>query len=140
VFTWPWPNWSVIRSNGKRSVLGFAGAFRISEVVASNVKDLEFCDEGVRVTIRRWKTDQEGKGQTIAILPGDGTFCPVRLLREWLDAAGVTEGALLKLYWEAAQGTTRRSHPTAPPKVASPLTKMPFPHNTKTSVGACLRK
>jgi len=45
-------------------ILGFAGAFRMSEVVALNVEDLEF--EGVRITIRRSKTDQEGKGQTIA--------------------------------------------------------------------------
>jgi hypothetical protein len=70
-------------------MLGFAGAFRKSEVVALNVEDLEFCDEGVRATIRRSKTDQEGKGQTIAILRGTGSFCPVRLLREWLDVAGV---------------------------------------------------
>jgi site-specific recombinase XerC len=49
-------------------MLGFAGAFRKSEVVALNVEDLEFCDEGVRVTIRRSKPDQEAKGQTIAIL------------------------------------------------------------------------
>jgi hypothetical protein len=63
-------------------MLGFAGAFRKSEVVALNVEDLEFCDEGVRITIRRSKTDQEGKGQTIAILRGAGPFCPVRLLHE----------------------------------------------------------
>lgn len=53
-------------------MLGFAGAFRKSEVVALNVEDLAFCDEGVRITIRRSKTDQEGQGQTIAILPGAG--------------------------------------------------------------------
>jgi integrase len=77
-------------------MLGFAGAFRKSEVVALNVDDLEFCDEGVRVTIRRSKTDQEGKGQTVPILRGAGPFCPVRLLREWLDAAGIFEGALFR--------------------------------------------
>jgi hypothetical protein len=44
-------------------MLGFAGAFRKSGVVALNAEDLEFCDEGVRVTIRRSKTDQEAKGQ-----------------------------------------------------------------------------
>jgi hypothetical protein len=35
-----------------------------------NLADLEFCDQGVRVTIRRRKTDQEGKGHTVAILRG----------------------------------------------------------------------
>jgi site-specific recombinase XerC len=77
-------------------MVGFAGAFRKSEVVALNVEDLEFCDEGVRVTIRRSKADQEAKGQIIAVLRGAGPFCPVRLLREWLDAAGITEGALFR--------------------------------------------
>jgi site-specific recombinase XerC len=77
-------------------MLGFAGAFRKSEVVALNVEDLEFCDEGIRVTIRRSKADQEGKGETIAVLRGVGPFCPVRLLREWLDAAGIIEGALFR--------------------------------------------
>jgi integrase len=77
-------------------MLGFAGAFRKSEVVALNVEDLEFCDEGVRVTIRRSKTDQEAKGQIIAVLRGAGPFCPVRLLREWLDAAGIIGGALFR--------------------------------------------
>jgi site-specific recombinase XerC len=77
-------------------MLGFAGAFRKSEVVALNVEDLEFCCEGVRATIRRSKTDQEGKGQTIAVLRGSGPFCPVKLLREWLEVAGITEGALFR--------------------------------------------
>jgi integrase len=77
-------------------MLGFAGAFRKSEVVALNVEDLEFCDEGVRVTIRRSKTDQECKGQTIAVQRGAGPFCPVRLVREWLDAAGIVGGALFR--------------------------------------------
>jgi hypothetical protein len=49
-------------------LLGFAGAFRRSELVALDVTDLEFCDGGMRVHIRRSKTDQEGAGDTIAIV------------------------------------------------------------------------
>jgi integrase len=85
-------------------MLGFAGAFRKSEVVALNVEDLEFCDEGARVTIRRSKTDQEAKGQTIAVLRGAGPFCPVRFLREWLDAAGIIEGALFQQVPKGGKG------------------------------------
>jgi site-specific recombinase XerD len=48
-------------------MLGFGGAFRRSELVALDVADVEFSDEGVRVTIRRSKTDQEGAGQTIEV-------------------------------------------------------------------------
>jgi hypothetical protein len=43
---------------------------RSQEVVALNVEDLEFCDEGVRVTIRCSKADQEARGQTITVLRG----------------------------------------------------------------------
>jgi site-specific recombinase XerD len=57
-------------------LLGFAGAFRRSELVALNVEDLEFCDGGLRVSIRKSKTDQEGLGTTIAIVPGCAV-CPI---------------------------------------------------------------
>jgi integrase len=47
-------------------LVGFAGAFRRSELVALNVEDLEESELGYKVTIRHSKTDQEGAGQTIA--------------------------------------------------------------------------
>jgi hypothetical protein len=61
-------------------LLGFAGAFRRSELVALDVTDLEFCDGGMRVRIRRSKTDQEGGGDTIAIAKGS-VACPVKAVR-----------------------------------------------------------
>jgi len=51
-------------------LLGFAGALRRSELVALNVEDLQFCEGGLRVTIRKSKTDQEGVGATIGIVSG----------------------------------------------------------------------
>jgi site-specific recombinase XerD len=84
---------------GKRDrallLLGFAGAFRRSELVALNVDDLEFCDSGLRVTIRRSKTDQQAAGQTIAIVRGS-IVCPVAALRGWLEAARVTSGPVFR--------------------------------------------
>jgi site-specific recombinase XerD len=76
-------------------LLGFGGAFRRAELVALEVADLEETDEGLRVTIRRSKTDQEGHGVTIAIVRG-GACCPVRAVRAWLDAAEITEGPLFR--------------------------------------------
>jgi site-specific recombinase XerD len=76
-------------------LLGFGGAFRRSELVALDVADLEQTESGLRVTIRRSKTDQEGIGTTIAIVRG-GVCCPVKALRAWLDAAGITEGAVFR--------------------------------------------
>jgi integrase len=84
---------------GKRNraliLLGFGGAFRRSELVALDVADFEETDAGLRVTIRRSKTDQEGEGAVIAIARGT-VVCPVRALREWLDAAGIESGALFR--------------------------------------------
>ena len=84
---------------GKRDrailALGFAGAFRRSELVALDVADLAEDPDGLRVTVRRSKTDQEGAGVEKAI-PRGRFIRPVALLREWLDAAGITEGPLFR--------------------------------------------
>jgi site-specific recombinase XerD len=76
-------------------LLGFAGAFRRSELVALNVDDLEETSEGMLVRLRRSKTDQEGVGRRVAIPRGE-IACPVAALRAWLDAAGITEGAIFR--------------------------------------------
>lgn len=84
---------------GKRDrallLLGFAGAFRRSELVALTVADLEETPHGLRVTIRKSKTDQQGAGQTLAILRGD-VHCPVAALQDWLQAAGISESYLFR--------------------------------------------
>jgi integrase len=76
-------------------LMGFGGALRRSELVALDVADLEETEDGLRVTIRRSKTDQEGHGVTIAIVRG-GTCCPVKALKAWLDAAGITAGPVFR--------------------------------------------
>jgi len=79
-----------IRSQRDKAIilLGFAGGFRRSEIVSLNVEDLKFKDKTLRVTLRRSKTDQEGRGRTIVILPGQNpNTCPVAAVRVWLTAA-----------------------------------------------------
>jgi site-specific recombinase XerD len=76
-------------------LLGFAGAFRRSELVALDVADMAETETGLLVTIRRSKTDQEGEGVIIAIARGD-VVCPARALREWLDAAGIETGPIFR--------------------------------------------
>lgn len=75
--------------------LGFAGAFRRSELVALDVSDLRQDKDGLRVVVRRSKTDQEGRGFEKAI-PHGRYIRPVALVREWLDAAGITEGPVFR--------------------------------------------
>jgi integrase len=88
-------------------LLGFAGAFRRSELVALNVADLQFCDDGLRVTIRRSKTDQEGLGATIAIVRGS-TACPVRAVRTWIEMAGILDGPLFRPVTRTGRVSSRR--------------------------------
>jgi integrase len=78
-------------------LLGWAGAFRRSALVALDVRDLVVDAEGLAVTLRRDKTDQEGRGRTIAIpFSSSAEVCPGRSVRAWLDAAGVSEGAIFR--------------------------------------------
>jgi site-specific recombinase XerD len=76
-------------------LLGFAGTFRRSKLVALDVADLQETDAGFLVTIRRSKTGQEGAGQTIAIIRGS-IACPVEAVRTWLNAASIIEGAIFR--------------------------------------------
>jgi site-specific recombinase XerD len=76
-------------------LLGFAGAFRRSELVALNCEDIAQTETGLTVVIRRSKTDQEGEGATIAIVRGS-IACPVEALKAWRDAASITTGPVFR--------------------------------------------
>lgn len=93
---------------GKRDkallLLGFAGAFRRSELVGLEVADIAEESSGLRVVIRKSKTDQEGKGQSIAITRGE-VFCPVVAVFEYLEAAGIKEGPIFRAVTKS--GTVR---------------------------------
>lgn len=86
---------------GKRDrallLLGFAGAFRRSELVSGRVDDVAFTADGLIFTLRRSKTDQEGQGLKKGIPYGANVAtCPVRALRAWLDAAGISSGPIFR--------------------------------------------
>ena len=76
-------------------LLGFAGSLRRSELVALDVEDLEESNEGLLVTIRHSKTDQEGAGDFVSI-PHGSRLRPVAALKAWLEAAGITEGPIFR--------------------------------------------
>ncbi len=76
-------------------LIGFAGAFRRSELVGLNVEDIEFTTDGLVVTLRRSKTDQDGQGRKLGIPYGSNhDTCPVRSLRAWIEASGIETGPL----------------------------------------------
>jgi site-specific recombinase XerD len=73
-------------------LIGFAGGFRRSELVGIDVEHLTFNDEGaVKVTLPKSKTNQEGKPESVWILPA-GSLCPVKALRAWLEVSGIVAG------------------------------------------------
>lgn len=82
---------------GKRDrallLIGFGAALRRSELVALNVEDIETAAEGVIVTIRKSKVDQEGRGATVAV-PNGRKLMPVAALRDYVSAANLSAGPL----------------------------------------------
>jgi integrase len=81
-------------------LVGFAGAFRRSELGALTVEDVVFDNgRGIKVTISRSKTDQLGEGHVIGIGHGrNPATCPVLALREWLDASGIKSGPVFQSF------------------------------------------
>jgi integrase len=78
-------------------LLGFAAAFRRSELVALGVADLAFSRDGLTVTLRRSKTDQEGTGRKIGVPYGSNPdTCPVRTLQDWLELAAIADGPVFR--------------------------------------------
>jgi integrase len=76
-------------------LVGFAAALRRSELVGLEVGDLEWTEEGLKLRIRRSKTDQEGLGRPIGV-PHGKEACPVQALKAWLEAARITEGPVFR--------------------------------------------
>jgi integrase len=78
-------------------LLGFAGAFRRSELVGLDIEDCVFGKDGLTVTLRRSKTDQDGVGRKIGIPYGSNPeTCPVRTIQAWLEQAGISEGPVFR--------------------------------------------
>jgi site-specific recombinase XerD len=78
-------------------LLGFAGAFRRSELVGLNLEDCVFGKDGLTVTLRRSKIDQDGAGRKIGIPYGSNPeTCPVRILQAWIELAGINAGPLFR--------------------------------------------
>lgn len=86
-----------LRSQRDRALLtfGMAGAFRRSELVALRVGQVSQDSRGLLVRIASSKTDQEGRGHTIAI-PDGRRLEPVRRFRAWIEAAGITSGPVFR--------------------------------------------
>ena len=90
-------------------LLGFAGAFRRSELVGLDVEDCTIGRDGLTVTLRRSKTDQEGVGRRVGIPYGSNPeTCPVRTTQTWMEQAGISTGPLFRPINRHGQVKARR--------------------------------
>ncbi len=94
-------------------LMGFAGAFRRSELVGVLIEDIKVSAEGMVILIRKSKTDQTGEGMTKAIIRGT-THCPVAAVQAWLTATGLNEGFLFRRFTKSGTLWPSRDHPAQP--------------------------
>ena len=79
-------------------LIGFAGGFRRSELVAIDLEDIEFVQEGVKIFVKRSKTDQSGEGMTKGIpYFTDSNYCPVESLKKWIKESKIKSGKIFDM-------------------------------------------
>ena len=79
-------------------LIGFSGGFRRSELVDVEYEDIEFVTEGVKIFVKKSKTDQSGEGMTKAIPYFDNeNFCPVKSLKNWIEESDLKEGKIFNI-------------------------------------------
>ncbi len=79
-------------------LIGFSGGFRRSELVDIEYEDIDFVEEGVKIFVKRSKTDQSGEGITKAIPYFDNiNFCPVKALNKWIVEAELKYGKIFNI-------------------------------------------
>ena len=99
----------IVKLRNKALILiGFGGGFRRTEIISIDKEDLEFVDEGVKITLRRSKTDQFGEGM-IKGLPyfSNEIYCPVTNLKNWLKISKIKNGPIFRRF---ARGSTLTKH------------------------------
>ncbi len=79
-------------------LLGFAGGFRRSELVSLEYDDLEFVQEGMKVFVKRSKTDQSGEGMTKGIpYFKNPNYCPVKSVKKWITESSIKSGKIFNM-------------------------------------------
>ena len=90
-------------------LIGFGGGFRRTELISIDHEDLEFVQEGVKITIKRSKTDQYGEGM-IKGLPyfTNQNYCPVINLKKWLELSNIKSGSIFRRFAKGSVLTNYR--------------------------------
>ena len=100
-----------IKKSRDRSILliGFSGGFRRTELVSLDYDDLDFVTEGVKINLKRSKTDQFGEGSTKALPYFDNSkYCPVLSLKNWIKLTNIKSGPLFRRFAKGSKLTLNR--------------------------------
>ena len=90
-------------------LIGFSGGFRRNEIVSLDYDDLDFVPEGLKINIKRSKTDQFGEGSKKALPYFDNSqYCPVVSLRNWIDITKINSGSLFRRFSKGSKLTVQR--------------------------------
>ena len=90
-------------------LIGFSGGFRRNEIVSLDCDDLDFVPEGLKINIRRSKTDQFGEGSIKALPYFDNSqYCPVLSLKNWLNISQITSGSLFRRFSKGSKLSENR--------------------------------
>ena len=90
-------------------LIGFSGGFRRNEIVSLDYDDLDFVEEGLKVQIRRSKTDQFGEGSIKALPYFDSSqYCPVTSLKNWIEISRITSGPVFRRFVKGSKLSEKR--------------------------------
>jgi site-specific recombinase XerD len=90
-------------------LLGFAGGFRRNELVSLDMQDIEFTFEGLKITIKRSKTDQFGEGFVKGIPHFENSiYCPVKSLKRWINISKIKKGPIFVRFAKGSKITETR--------------------------------
>ena len=90
-------------------LIGFAGGFRRNEIVSLDHEDLDFVSEGLKINLKRSKTDQYGQG-TLKGLPyfDNRQYCPVLSVKRWIEISNIKSGPLFRRFTKGSKLTENR--------------------------------
>ena len=90
-------------------LIGFSGGFRRNEIVSLDYDDLDFVSEGLKINLRRSKTDQFGEGLTKALPYFDNSkYCPVVSLKNWIEISRISSGPVFRRFIKGSKLSENR--------------------------------
>jgi site-specific recombinase XerD len=85
-------------------LVGFSGGFRRNEIVSLDYDDLDFVKEGLKINLKRSKTDQYGEGSVKGLPYFDNTeYCPVVSIRKWIEISKIKSGPLFRRFTKGSK-------------------------------------